>query len=126
MFTTYKMLKLFSILLFVVATMAIGITGSDNVNVLHSINALEFKAAIGLQCHNNGPDTMYSNLTPSKDARHSFSSPGLKGKMLLTEMMLKALEGLPIVMMEPLGPLTTGVDCSMEGDGALSVIWKDE
>jgi hypothetical protein len=41
-------------------------------------------------------------------------------------MMLKAPKGLSIVMMEYLGLLTTGIDCSMEGDGALSVIWKDE
>jgi hypothetical protein len=46
--------------------------------------------------------------------------------MLLADMMLKAPKGLSIVMMERLGPLTTGVDCSMEGDGALSVTWKDE
>jgi hypothetical protein len=120
------MLKLFNILPVVAAAVAIGITGSDNVNVLHPINVLAFEAAIGLQRRNNGPDTVYSSLTPSKEARLIFGASGSKGEMILADMKLKAPEGLPIVVMERLGPFTTGVDCSAEGDGALSVTGKDE
>ncbi|CCX33123.1 Protein of unknown function [Pyronema omphalodes CBS 100304] len=68
------MLKLFSILPFVATAATIGITGSET--VLHPINVLEFEAAIGLQCRNNGLDTIYSSLTPSKKARLIFGAPG--------------------------------------------------
>jgi hypothetical protein len=84
------MLKLFNILPVVAAAMAIGITGSDNINVLHPINVVAFEAAIGLQCHNNGLDTVYSSLTPSKEARLIFGASGLKGERLLADMKLKA------------------------------------
>jgi hypothetical protein len=63
MVTTHKMLKLFNILPVVAAAMAIGITGSDNVNVLHLINILTFEAAIGLQCCNNGPDSLLKSYS---------------------------------------------------------------
>jgi hypothetical protein len=90
MVMTHKMLKLFNILLVVAAAMAIGINGSDNVNILYLINVLTFEAAIGLQHRNNGPDTVYSSLTPSKEARLIFGASGLKGKRLLADMKLKA------------------------------------
>jgi hypothetical protein len=90
MVTTPKMLQLFNILPVVAAAMAMGITGSENVTILHPINVLIFEAVIGLRCHNNGPDTVYSSLTPSKEARLIFGASGLKGEMLLAEMKLKA------------------------------------
>jgi hypothetical protein len=87
---THKMLKLFNILPVVAAAVAIGMTASDNINDLHLINVLTFEAAIGLQCCSNGPDTVYSSLTPSKEARLIFSASGLKGEILLADMKLKA------------------------------------
>jgi hypothetical protein len=94
-------------------------------SVLYPINPLTFEAALSGQSVTRRSSDQYADLAPSTQAQLAYGTTGTNGSLLLANMTLTAPSGLPIVMMERLEGLTTAVDCSIVGDGTLSVTWKD-
>ncbi|KAF8540240.1 hypothetical protein BDD12DRAFT_735181 [Trichophaea hybrida] len=94
--------------------------------VLHPINVVAFESAVnGISRRAVGAEK-WVDLTPAEQALLVYGTPGSNGQLLLANMTLIAPSGLPIVMMERLEGLTAAVDCGAEGDGELSVTWKDD
>jgi hypothetical protein len=107
------------------ATSALSFPGSGD-TVLLPINSLAFESAVYGVVRRSGGEEQWADLTPSEQAKLVYGTPGANGQLLLANMTLIAPSGAPIVMMERLEGLTKAVDCSAEGDGELSVTWKDE
>jgi hypothetical protein len=95
--------------------------------VLYPINPLALEAALsGNSVSRRSISEQFAALAPSTQAQLAYGTPGANGQLLLANITLTAPDGMPMVMMERLEGLTTAVDCSTVGDGALGVTWKDK
>lgn len=67
----------------------------------------------------------FTSLKPEQQAELLYGSPGADGQMILANMVLKAPQGLPIVMMEKFELLTSTVECNGD-DNLMHLKWKTE
>ncbi|KAA8908672.1 hypothetical protein FN846DRAFT_906091 [Sphaerosporella brunnea] len=110
---------------FLSLTFAAAASAADG--VLYPINPLTLEAVLsGKSVSRRSTSEQFAALAPSTQAQLAYGTPGANGQLLLANITLTAPDGMLVVMMERLEGLTTAVDCSTVGDGALGVTWKDK